>query len=79
MAGTGRLHGLTVVCWIIDHYHPSLNLGVGISEGCFIFDFASLLLGVTRPICPTMWTKVAVKQQYLQFYLISPTRSSPAQ
>jgi len=26
------------------------NLGVGISEGCFIFDFASLRLEVARPI-----------------------------
>ena len=35
----GRLRGLTVVCWTTDH-------GVGISEGCFIFDFASLPLEV---------------------------------
>ena len=28
--------------WSTDHYHLSSNLGVGISEGCFIFDFASL-------------------------------------
>jgi len=27
-----------------------LNLGVGISEGCFIFEFASLPLEVARPI-----------------------------
>ena len=40
----GRLCCLVVVCWIIDHYHPSSNLGVGISESCFIFDFASLLV-----------------------------------
>ena len=33
-----------------SHYHPCLNLGVGISEGCFIFDFASLSLEVARPI-----------------------------
>ena len=46
-----------------DHYHLSSNLGVGISEGCFIFDFASLPLEVARPIQPTMCTKVAVKHQ----------------
>ena len=39
-----------VAHWITDHYHVSLNLGVGISEQCFIFDFASLPLEVTRPI-----------------------------
>ena len=38
----GRLRGLAVACWTTDHYHPCSNLGVGISEGCFIFDFASL-------------------------------------
>ena len=32
-----------------DHYHMSSNLGMGISEGCFIFHFASLLLEVARP------------------------------
>jgi len=46
----GRLRGLTVECWITDHYHTCSNLGVGISEGCFIFDFASLPLEVARPI-----------------------------
>ena len=35
----GRLRGLAVACWIIDHHHPCSNLGLGISEGCFIFDF----------------------------------------
>jgi len=45
----GGLRGLVVACWT-DHYHPCSNLGVGISEGCFIFDFASLLLEITRPI-----------------------------
>ena len=33
-----------VASWTIDHYHVSSNLSVGISEGCFIFDFASLPL-----------------------------------
>jgi len=40
----GRLCGLAVACWTRDHYHPCSNLGVGISEGRFIFDFTSLPL-----------------------------------
>ena len=52
-----------VAHWITDHYHLSSNLGVGISEGCFIFDFASLPLDVVRPIQPTICTKVAVKHR----------------
>ena len=59
----GRLRGLAVACWTTDHYHMSSNLGVGISEGCFIFDFTSLPSEVARPIYPTMCTKVAVKHQ----------------
>jgi len=47
---TGRLCGLAVACWIKDHYHPCSNPGVGISEGCFIFDFALLPLEVALPI-----------------------------
>ena len=35
---------------ITDHYHPRSNLGVCLSEGCFIFDFVSLPLDVARPI-----------------------------
>jgi len=62
-AGIGRLHGLAVACWTTDHYHLCSNLGVGISEGCFIFDFASLPLEVARPIWPTLRTKVAIKHQ----------------
>ena len=46
----GRLRGLAVACWTTDHCHPCLNLSVGLSEGCFIFDFASLHLEVARPI-----------------------------
>jgi len=38
------------VCWTTDHYLPGLNLSVGISVGCFIFDLASLPLAVARPI-----------------------------
>ena len=34
------------MCWTRHHYHPRSNLGVGISEGGFIFDFASLPLEV---------------------------------
>jgi len=44
----GRLRGLTVARWITDHCHPGSNLGVGISEGCFIFDFDSLPLKVAQ-------------------------------
>jgi len=36
----GHLRRLAVARWTIDHYHPYLNPSVGISEGCFIFDFA---------------------------------------
>ena len=46
----GRLRALPVACWTTDHYGPCSNLGVGISEGYFIFDFASLPLEVARPI-----------------------------
>ena len=46
----GRLRGVMVACWITDHYHPCLNLGVGIPEGSFIIDFASLPLEVVRTI-----------------------------
>ena len=37
---------------VLDHRSlpPCLNLRVGISEGCFIFDFASLPLEVAQPI-----------------------------
>ena len=43
----GCLHGLVVGCWTTAHCS---NLSVGISKGCFIFDFASSPLEVTRPI-----------------------------
>ena len=47
----GRLRGLTVVAhWTTDHYHLSSNLGVRLSEGCFILDFAALPLEVAWPI-----------------------------
>jgi len=42
---------------------PSSNLGVVISEGCFIFHFASLQLEVARPIQLPICTTVAVKHQ----------------
>jgi len=56
-----RLRGLALACWTTDYYHT--NLGVGISEGCFIFDFASLPLEVAWPFYPIMCLKVAVKHQ----------------
>ena len=46
----GRLRGLAVACWTTEHYHPCSNPGVGISEGCFVIDLASLRLEVARPI-----------------------------
>ena len=46
----GRLRGLAVACWTTGQYHRSSNLGVGISEGRFIFEFASLPSEVARPI-----------------------------
>ena len=46
----GRLRGLAVACWTTDHYHPCSNLDVGISEGCFIFDFTSLPVEVAGAI-----------------------------
>ena len=39
-----------VACWITDHYHLSLILGMDISEWCFNFNFTSLAAEVTRPI-----------------------------
>ena len=48
--GLGRLRGPAVACWTTDHYHPCSNLGVAISKSCFVFVFASLHLGVGRPI-----------------------------
>jgi len=47
---SGRLCSLAVLCRTTDHYHLCSNLGVGISEACFIFDFASLPLEVYRAI-----------------------------
>ena len=44
-----RLRGLTGSA--LDYISlPSSNLGVDISEGCFVLDFASLPLEVARPI-----------------------------
>jgi len=40
----------SLVARTTDHYHLSSNLAVGISEGCFIIDFASIALEVARPI-----------------------------
>ena len=41
---------LLVARWTTNHNHLSSNLSVDISEGCFIFDFASLPLEIARPI-----------------------------
>ena len=42
--------GIAVACWTTDYYHPCSNVGVGISEGRFICDFAALRLELARPI-----------------------------
>jgi len=64
---------------VIDHYHLSSNHGVGVSEVCFVFDFASLPVEVARPIYPIICTKLAVKNQSssdVQSLLIGVTWSS---
>ena len=53
----------TVTCCIIVHYRLCSNIGVGISEECFIFEFASLTMGVARLIQPAMCTTLAVRHQ----------------
>ena len=50
MVFMGPLRRLTLAFWVTDHYHPCSNLGVGISEGCFIFHFASLPMELVRLI-----------------------------
>ena len=45
-----RVKSLAVACWTTDPYHPCSNLGVGVSDGCFVFDFAALPSEVARPI-----------------------------
>ena len=67
----GPLIGLVIVCWTTYHYHRRSNLGVGISVGCFIVDFASLPLQVARPIYPTMFTNVAVKTSIMIMMIAS--------
>ena len=49
----------------------SSNLAVLISEGCFLFDFASLPLEVARPIQSTLCTKVVVKRQSIIIIMFS--------
>ena len=66
----GHLRGLTVAWWITYHYHSCSNLGVGISEVCFILDFDLLPLAVARPIQPTMCTNVAVKSSIIIIIII---------
>ena len=46
---TGAPPGLVVVYWTTDHYHLCSNLSMGISEDCFIFDFALLPLAFSLP------------------------------
>ena len=41
--------------WTKYHYHPCSKLGVGVSEGCFIFDFVSLSLEVINLRPPMDW------------------------
>ena len=48
---------------ITDYYHSNTNLGVGMSEGCFIFHFAILPLDVARHIYPTICTNMSAKHQ----------------
>ena len=55
--------------WTTDHYHPSSNIGLGISEGCFIFHFGSLLLEAARPILPTTCAKVASNINHHLIYI----------
>ena len=47
---TGASVVYMVTCSTTDQNHLSSNLRVGIYGGCFIFDFASLPLEVTRPV-----------------------------
>ena len=49
----GALRGLAVACWTTDHYHPCSNLGVGISEGCFVFHF-DIYFNTHRNCCPSL-------------------------
>ena len=52
---------------MLDHRSlpPCSNLSMGIPEGCFILDFASLPLEGAPLIYLTMCTKVVVKHQSL--------------
>jgi len=43
--------------------HLSSNLGMDMSEGCFIFHFASFHLEVARTIYRIMCTEVPIKHQ----------------
>ena len=48
--GIYRLQIKLVARWITDNYHLGSNLVMGIYVVCFIFDFASIPLGVARSI-----------------------------
>ena len=65
-----HLHGITGST-VSHRYIPDM-----LYQKCFIFHFASLPLEVARPIQPTMCTKVAVKQQHLQFYMFVSVRKT---
>jgi len=47
-----------------DFNHLSSKLGMGMSEGCFIFDSGSEPLKVARPNFLTVCTKVVVKTHH---------------
>ena len=64
----GGIRGLAVACWTTDHYHPCSNLGVGISEGCFIFDKGGrktpiIIVIITTPLSHSVCVCVCVIYQ----------------
>jgi len=64
-----RLLGLTGS--VLDHYHQSSYLGVGTSEGCFIFYLIHFItFGGHSAHLATMCTTVAVTHQSLSLSLV---------
>jgi len=53
------------------YYSSRFKPGRAMSEGFFIFHFASLPLEIARLIYPTLCTKVAVKQQHLASIMLN--------
>ena len=47
---SGSLRGLAVACWTTDHYHPCSNIGVGISEGCFVITLGGRSAHLAYPV-----------------------------